>query len=62
MISDVEAMIYEWMGLPREHWDDETWTAFTAIRHKLLDKAGEITRLPENLISPERSPAPFEQA
>lgn len=49
MISDVEALIYHLTGLPRVEWDVETWKAFSQIRHKLLDKAGEISRLPEHM-------------
>lgn len=50
MITDVESLVYQLTGKPREQWDDETWSTFTRIRHKLLDKAGEIGRLPENIL------------
>lgn len=51
VITDVESLVYQLTGMSREQWDDETWGIFTRIRHKLLDKAGEIGRLPENLIT-----------
>lgn len=53
VISDMEALIYLATGQPREAWDDETWSAFSRLRHKLLDKAGEIGRLPESLVEVE---------
>lgn len=34
---------------PKEEWDDESFAVFTRIKHKLLDKAGEIGRLPVNM-------------
>jgi len=30
-------------------WSDESWSAFCRIKHKLLDKAGDIGRLPETI-------------
>ena len=30
-------------------WSDESWSRFNAIRHKMLDKAGDIGRLAETL-------------
>lgn len=50
LISDVEELVYENNGnKPKEAWPDETWSAFCKIKHKLLDKAGDIGRLPENI-------------
>lgn len=50
LITDVEDMIYRANdNKPREEWTDETWAAFCRFKHKLLDKAGDIGRLPENI-------------
>jgi len=49
MITDVESLIYRMTQLPREEWPDDIWEAYIYIKHKLLDKAGDISRLPENL-------------
>lgn len=52
VITDVEDMVYHLEHeKPREEWSDENWTAFCKIKHKLLDKAGDIERLPKNLVS-----------
>ena len=54
IITDVEDLVYSVNnGNPKEQWTDETWAAFTKIKHKLLDKAGDIGRLPENIQSKE---------
>ena len=51
LISDVEDLCYEVNGnRAKEDWSDETYSAFSKIKHKLLDKAGDISRLPDNLI------------
>ena len=51
LISDVEDMAYKLnQGKPKEEWSDESWSSFCCIKHKLLDKAGEIERLPQNLV------------
>lgn len=34
---------------PKNEWDKETFERFEEIRHKLLDQANAIRRLPENL-------------
>lgn len=50
IISDVEDLCYAAnQNKAREEWSDETFSAFCKIKHKLLDKAGEIRRIPENL-------------
>lgn len=50
LITDVEDMTYELTGnKSKEEWPDEAWAAFCKIKHKLLDKAGDIGRLPENV-------------
>lgn len=49
-ITDVEDMVYQANGnKPKEEWSDESWSAFCRIKHKLLDKAGDIGRQPENI-------------
>lgn len=51
VITDVEDLVYTLTNdAARENWSDETWTAFCKIKHKLLDKAGDIERLPKNLV------------
>lgn len=51
LITDVEDMAYKFnSGKPKTEWTDESWVAFCCIKHKLLDKAGEIERLPQNLV------------
>ena len=53
LITDVEDLCYAANGnRVKAEWSDETWSAFCKIKHKLLDKAGEIGRLPENLQCP----------
>lgn len=56
MISDVEDLVYEaTKGLPRNEWPDEVWGRFSKLKHKLLDKANEIARQPDNLTTAEVS-------
>lgn len=51
IISDVESLCYDANdGKSKEEWTDATYYGFNKIKHKLLDKAGEIGRLPENLV------------
>lgn len=51
LITDVEDLVYEVNGgKKKEDWPDPTWTAFCKIKHKIQDKAGDIGRLPENLM------------
>lgn len=50
LITDVEDMAYEANGgKQKEEWTDSTWEAFCKIKHKILDKAGDISRLSDNL-------------
>ena len=50
IVSDVESLCYAANGnKDKEEWSDETFSAFNLIKHKLLDKAGDIGRIPENL-------------
>lgn len=49
LITDVEDMAYHANdNKPKEEWTDESWSTFCKIKHKLLDKAGDIGRLPDN--------------
>lgn len=51
LVTNVEDLCYEVNNnRPKEEWSEETFTAFNKIKHKLLDKAGEIGRMPENLV------------
>lgn len=50
IILDVEdAFIYMQNGIPKEDWPEELNTRFQKIRHKLLDEANAVYRIPENL-------------
>lgn len=50
LVTDVEDLCYAANGnKPKEEWSDATFAAFNKIKHKLLDKAGDIGRLPENI-------------
>lgn len=49
-IADIENAFYEMQGnKSKEDWNDDTMTKFQHIRHKLLDSANNIERLPNNL-------------
>lgn len=51
LISDIEDMAYRLNhGKPKSEWTDDSWASFCCIKHKLLDKAGEIERLPQNIV------------
>ena len=57
IITDVEDLCYAANGnAPKEDWSDETFTGFNKIKHKILDKAGDIGRLPDNLCEYEKEP------
>lgn len=50
VISDVEDLVYKATdGKQKHNWNDDTMIAFNSIRHKLLDKSGDIGRLPDTL-------------
>ena len=50
LVTDIENLCYDASGnKPKSEWSDRMWVAFNAIKHKLLDKAGDISRLPRNL-------------
>lgn len=50
LVGEVETLGYIANGnKPKEEWSDESFAIFSRIKHKLLDKAGEIGRLPSNM-------------
>lgn len=50
IIMEVEDTIYHLQGgQSKEDWDAETMEHFQKIRHKLLDQANAIERLPQTL-------------
>ena len=50
IIMEVEDTIYHLQGSrSKEEWDTETMEHFQKIRHKLLDQANAIERLPQSL-------------
>lgn len=52
IMEDVENVFYRFMqGRSKEDWPQTILNDFNAIKHKIFDKAGEIKRLPENLIT-----------
>lgn len=51
LITDVEDMVYALNeNKPKSEWTNESWAAFCKVKHKLLDKAGDISRLPDNIV------------
>ena len=50
LVTDIEDLCYAANeNKAKEEWSDETFVLFNKIKHKLLDKAGDIGRLPSNL-------------
>jgi len=50
VIMDVEDAFYTLQGAKaKEDWDEDTTAMFQKIRHKLLDQANSVERLPQNL-------------
>lgn len=50
IIMEVEDTIYHLQGSrSKDEWDSETMEHFQKIRHKLLDQANAIERLPQTL-------------
>ena len=50
VITDVENLGYIANDdKEKSEWSDETFRLFSRIKHKLLDKAGEIGRIPDNI-------------
>lgn len=51
LVTDIEDLCYAANdNKDKEEWTDETFAYFNKIKHKLLDKAGDIGRIPENLV------------
>ena len=49
-ISEIEAAFYTFSGNKRkEDWPEDLQESFKKIRHRLLDQANSIKRLPHNL-------------
>lgn len=50
VIMDVEDAFYMLQDAKsKDDWDDETMAQFQKIRHKLLDQANAVERIPQNL-------------
>ena len=50
LVGEVETLGYIANGnKPKEEWSDDSFAVFSRVKHKLLDKAGEIGRLPSNM-------------
>lgn len=51
VITDIEDAFYIASGNKhKDEWPDEVWGSFIRIKHKLLDKAGDIGRIPDNIV------------
>lgn len=51
IISDIEDGFYAACGNKcRDEWPDDVWASFVRIKHKILDKAGDLQRLPSNIV------------
>jgi len=51
LISSVEDLVYKSNhNLPKEDWSDDVWNAFLGVKHKLLDKANDVGRIPESIV------------
>lgn len=50
IITDIEDLIYTMYGSKSKYeWDESTVAQFNKIKHKILDKAGELERLSDNI-------------
>ena len=49
VIAETEDAFYHLTGKEKDSWDSETKSRFQHIRHKLLDQANAIRRLPQTL-------------
>ena len=49
IIAETEDAFYHLTGKQKDEWDNETKSRFQHIRHKLLDQANAIKRLPQTL-------------
>lgn len=56
-LGDVERAFYKFENnKDKEDWNDENYELFQRIRHRLLDQANSIERLPANIRSDGREP------
>lgn len=56
IITDIEDLVYVATGSKaKAEWPETELLAFEKIKHKILDKAGEISRLPENIFDADES-------
>lgn len=54
IITDVEDLVYTLNGnQSKDDWTNEELALFAKIKHKVLDKAGEISRICECIYDPE---------
>lgn len=50
VLDNIEDAFFYFSGYkPKKDWDEETTKRFSVIRHKLLDQANAVGRLPDNL-------------
>lgn len=57
LIMEIEDSFYEFSGnKQKEDWDPALLSRFKKIRHKMLDEANAIKRLPQNLTFRGQSP------
>lgn len=49
IIAEIEDSFYHLTNKKKEDWDEETKNKFRHIRHKILDQANAIKRLPQTL-------------
>lgn len=49
LIMEIEDAFYVFSGKQKEEWSDEMKERFQKIRHKMLDQANAIRRLPQTL-------------
>lgn len=59
-ILEVEELTYKATdGKSKQEWPDDVAASFQKLRHKLLDMAGEVQRLSENLVIEVAQPQPL---
>jgi hypothetical protein len=50
VITDIENVFFQMEGAnPKKYWSDEHKEQFAQIRHKLLNAANDINRIPMNM-------------
>ena len=51
IITDIEDVLYTATDdKVKSEWPDQAWVPYAHIKHKLLDKAGEIGGLPDKMV------------